>query len=192
MQKTILITSAGRQNQLIECFHEDAAVLGIQSRVLAADAQPELSPACQAADAAFAVRRCSDKAFGPALLELCRAEKVDLLVPTIDSELALLTRHKADFSAGGTRVVKRHVPEELFERPKAGFGIPIGDWLRGPLRDWAESLLTEHSLNDDGLFNPAIVRKQWLEHLSGRRNNQHSLWGVLMFQAWLFSINEQT
>jgi len=82
------------------------------------------------------------------------------------------------------QVLKRYVPEELFERPKTGFGIPVGDWLRGPLRDWAEGMLNDQSLKDEGHFNVDVVRKQWADHLSGRYNRQHSLWSVLMFEAW--------
>jgi asparagine synthase (glutamine-hydrolysing) len=82
-------------------------------------------------------------------------------------------------------LLKRYLPESSFERPKAGFGIPIGDWLRTSMRDWAESQLSEERLRSDGLFRPDVVRRQWSEHLSGRRNLQHSLWSIIMFQAWL-------
>jgi asparagine synthase (glutamine-hydrolysing) len=78
----------------------------------------------------------------------------------------------------------RHVPRALVERPKMGFGVPIDQWLRGPLRDWAEDLLDEARLRADGVLDTAIVREAWHAHLSGARNEQHALWSVLMFQEW--------
>ena len=82
------------------------------------------------------------------------------------------------------QVLYRHVPPELIDRPKAGFGIPVGEWLRGPLRSWAEDLLSTDTLKRDGLIDPAPVAKAWSEHLSGRRDWTHRLWIILMLQAW--------
>ena len=82
------------------------------------------------------------------------------------------------------QILYSHVPRELIERPKAGFGIPVGEWLRGPLRGWAEDLLSEEALLRDGLIDPVPVRQAWSEHLQGRRDWTHRLWIILMLQAW--------
>ena len=83
------------------------------------------------------------------------------------------------------QVLYRYVPRELIERPKMGFGAPIGQWLQGPLRGWAENLLAEDRLRKEGFLIPKAVRCLWTEHLSGKCNHQYVLWNILMFQAWL-------
>jgi asparagine synthase (glutamine-hydrolysing) len=83
------------------------------------------------------------------------------------------------------QVLYRHVPRALVERPKMGFGVPIGAWLRGPLRPWAEELLSERALRDRGVLEPAPVRRAWRQHVEGRRDLGYELWDLLVLQAWL-------
>jgi asparagine synthase (glutamine-hydrolysing) len=83
------------------------------------------------------------------------------------------------------QVLYRYVPQEMIERPKMGFGVPLNSWLRGSLRDWAETLLDEKRLEREGILNPLLIRQKWCEHLGGERNWQHLIWNVLMLQSWL-------
>lgn len=83
------------------------------------------------------------------------------------------------------RVLRRFVPDALIERPKMGFGVPIDQWLRGPLRDWAESYLSQSALTRGGIFNPELIRTRWAAHLDGRENWQYPLWTIITLQAWL-------
>ena len=82
------------------------------------------------------------------------------------------------------QILYRHVPKDIIDRPKKGFAIPLGIWLRGPLREWAEDLLSYKRLSEDNLFNPDIIRETWAEHLSGRKDCSSKLWTILMFQSW--------
>ena len=83
------------------------------------------------------------------------------------------------------QILYRYFPRELIDRPKMGFGIPIHDWLRGPLKEWAEALLDETRLNEEGILRSAPIRALWASHLTGQRNWGHYLWSVLMLQMWL-------
>jgi asparagine synthase (glutamine-hydrolysing) len=87
------------------------------------------------------------------------------------------------------QVLYKYVPRTLIERPKKGFGVPIDQWLRGPLRDWAENLLAPARLDREGFLNSSLITVKWNEHVSGKRNWQYHLWDVLMFQAWLEAQN---
>jgi asparagine synthase (glutamine-hydrolysing) len=83
------------------------------------------------------------------------------------------------------KILKRYVPEELTNRPKMGFGVPIDTWLRGSLREWAEELLDEKHMEEEGYLNSVLIQKRWQEHKKNKKNWQYPLWNVLMFQAWL-------
>jgi asparagine synthase (glutamine-hydrolysing) len=82
------------------------------------------------------------------------------------------------------QVLARHAPTVLFERPKMGFGVPVGQWLRGPLQNWAADLLDQNALRADGILDPHVVTRTWDAHQAGRGNHEHQLWAVLMFQSW--------
>jgi len=120
------------------------------------------------------------------------AVALEARVPLLDHrvvEFAWRLPHSVKIRGGATKwlarqVLYRHVPRHLIERPKMGFGVPLGDWLKGPLREWADSLISEKRLEESGLFNTRLVRDSWREHLAGHRNWQYLLWDVLMFEAW--------
>jgi asparagine synthase (glutamine-hydrolysing) len=85
-------------------------------------------------------------------------------------------------------IAHQYLPEHLMNRPKVGFGVPLDDWLRGPLRPWAEELLSKPRLVQEGFLAPDLIQAKWQEHQQGSRNWQYQLWDILMFQAWLESI----
>jgi asparagine synthase (glutamine-hydrolysing) len=121
------------------------------------------------------------------------AHSLEVRVPIIDHRVVELSARlplsmmiKAGQGKWALRqLLIKHIPEEMMERPKRGFAVPVHEWIRGPLRNWAEELLSESRLRDEGFLNPEPIRKRWQEHLSGKRDWKNSLWGVLMFQAWL-------
>jgi asparagine synthase (glutamine-hydrolysing) len=130
---------------------------------------------------------------------LCKVDRASMAtgletrIPFLDHRVvALAWRMPQSMKIRGTegkwalrQILHQHVPRALVERPKAGFGIPVGQWLRGPLREWAEALLDERRLLQEGYLNPVPIRATWEQHLSGRYDWTPRLWSVLMFQAWL-------
>jgi asparagine synthase (glutamine-hydrolysing) len=120
------------------------------------------------------------------------AVSLETRVPFLDHRIAeLAARIPLDMKLRDGRgkhllrkLLHREVPPALVDRPKAGFGIPIGEWIKGPLRPWAEDLLESRALKSDGWFDPAIVQARWHDHLSGQRDSTPALWAILMFQAW--------
>ena len=129
---------------------------------------------------------------------LCKVDRASMGVslevrtPFLDPDvIELATRLPMDFkirNGNGKWILKqilyKHVPKSIVDRPKSGFGIPIGAWLKGPLRGWADDLLSYDRLKRDGFFDPDIVHDIWSEHLTGRRDWTTRLWAILMFQAW--------
>lgn len=120
------------------------------------------------------------------------AHSLETRVPMLDHrfvELALKINTATNLKAGvGKQVLRkvlfRHVPRELIDRPKQGFAVPIAEWLRGPLKAWAEKLLDKEKMLVQGFFNPEPIHQAWLSHLKSDENYAYELWGVLMFQAW--------
>jgi asparagine synthase (glutamine-hydrolysing) len=131
---------------------------------------------------------------------LCKVDRaamavsLETRVPFLDHRVAALAARipvGMKIRGGRGKTILRHLlyreaPASLFERPKAGFAIPLGDWLRGPLRDWAEDLLGPR-LEQDGYLDARAVRQRWRQHVDGTRDSAQALWAILMFQAWLAS-----
>ena len=121
------------------------------------------------------------------------ASSLETRIPFLDHNLIEYVwriSHSLKFKKGEGKwilkqILNKYVPKHLTDRPKMGFGIPIGAWLRGPLRDWAENLLDQKRLQQEGYFNSKLIRDKWTEHLSCKRDWQYDLWNVLMFQAWI-------
>ena len=129
---------------------------------------------------------------------LCKVDRAAMAV-SLETRVPFLDHRVAELAAriplsmkihGGKgkqilrKLLYREAPESLFDRPKAGFGIPVGEWMRGPLRPWAEELLDERRLREEGFFDAAAVHRRWNQHLQRERDATPALWAVLMFQAW--------
>ncbi len=129
------------------------------------------------------------------LTKIDRASMFDALearVPLLDHRIiefaATLPQHMKVRNGQGKwilrQVLEKYVPQHLFDRPKMGFGVPLDRWLRGPLRDWAEDLLSQETFERHGLLHRAPVLQKWQQHISGQANYQYLLWDVLMLHAW--------
>jgi asparagine synthase (glutamine-hydrolysing) len=130
---------------------------------------------------------------------LAKVDRASMAV-SLETRVPFLDHRVAEFAAriplemkirdgSGKHILRqllyREVPRHLVERPKAGFGIPVGDWIKGPLRPWAENLLDPSTMRAQGFFDPDIVQRRWRDHLAGRRDSTPAIWAILMFQSWL-------
>ena len=130
---------------------------------------------------------------------LCKVDRASMAI-SLETRVPYLDHRVAELAAriplamkirGGSgkqilrKLLYREAPQSLFDRPKAGFAVPVGEWIKGPLRPWAEELLDPARMAADGWFDPAIVQRRWTSHLRGRRDSTPALWAVLMFQSWL-------
>jgi asparagine synthase (glutamine-hydrolysing) len=130
---------------------------------------------------------------------LCKVDRAAMAV-SLETRVPFLDHRVAELAAriplafkinGGTgkwilrELLARHLPRGLFDRPKAGFAVPVGEWIKGPLRPWAEALLDPARMRSEGYFDAEVIQARWRDHLSGRRNATAAIWAILMFQAWL-------
>jgi asparagine synthase (glutamine-hydrolysing) len=168
-------------------------------------AQPQPFPLDAGFDAPDATRMtyCDALAYLPDDI-LAKVDRASMAV-SLESRVPFLDHRVAEVAAripmsmklrgkGGKWIVKqllgKHLPVELYERPKSGFSMPLGDWLRGDLRDWAEDLLDPSRMRQEGWFDAPRVQQRWQDNLAGRRNASSSIWSILMFQAWLRASRE--
>jgi asparagine synthase (glutamine-hydrolysing) len=130
---------------------------------------------------------------------LCKVDRAAMAV-SLETRIPFLDHRVAELAAriplsmkirNGTgklilrRLLYEYAPKKLFDRPKAGFAVPVGEWIKGPLRSWAEDLLDPKQMKADGYFDAGAIQCRWQSHLRGEKDATQALWSVLMFQAWL-------
>jgi len=183
-------------NSFLDEWHE------LPSPVLGADGGPRPCPfdldAGPNASDAVRMMYCDAVSYLPDDI-LCKVDRAAMAVslesrvPFLDHRVAAVAARipeRMKIGGGKGKLILRkllysHAPAELFERPKAGFGFPVGQWIKSELRPWAEELLDERRLREDGYFDATLIRRRWADHLSGVRDAGFSIWAILMFQAWL-------
>lgn len=191
-----LVSSAREFRHVYGAFLDEWHIEG--TPVLGADGDPGGLPGNAAMPDAVWAMYCDAMTYLPDDI-MCKVDRASMAV-SLETRAPFLDHRVAEVAAripltmkiaGGEgkqvlrRLLFRHAPRALFERPKAGFSVPIGAWLKGDLRDWAEALLDPRRLAAQGLFDPAPVADRWRRHLSGERESSQALWAILMFQAWL-------
>ena len=199
VQKALLVAAeANSLSELYDRFLDEWAIPGspvLDSSLIAAAWTPDLDAEMSDAER---IMLCDATSYLPDDI-LCKVDRASMAVsletrvPFLDHRVAALAARiplsQKIHDGAGKQILRsllyRYAPRQLFERPKAGFAVPIGAWLRGPLREWAESLLDERRLSAEGWFDAKAVRRRWDDHLSGRSESTAALWSVLMFQAWL-------
>jgi asparagine synthase (glutamine-hydrolysing) len=196
---TQVLASAGSFDDVYSSFLDEWSVEGVSpvrgSGIIGAPFDLEIGAP---APDALRVMYCDATSYLPddILSKVDRASmavSLETRVPFLDHRVAeLAARIPLDLklrNGVGKHIIRellyRHVPRKLFDRPKTGFAVPVAEWIKGPLRGWAEDLLDERRMAEEGWFDPAIVRRRWQDHLSGRRSSPQALWAVLMFQSWL-------
>jgi asparagine synthase (glutamine-hydrolysing) len=193
-----LMARSGDFDSLFDSFMDDWALQGSpMSGGLVCDPRLHLDPRLSSLSLELRMMHADAVTYLPddILAKVDRAGmavSLESRIPFLDPEVTALAARispSLKFAGGGGKAILkqllyRHVPRELVDRPKAGFSIPVGLWMRGPLRDWAEDLLSEQALREDGLLDVAAIRARWARHLSGREEATQPLWSVLMYQAW--------
>jgi asparagine synthase (glutamine-hydrolysing) len=180
---------------LDEWHHEGSPVIGPAIRNECEHPMQEVAPG---APATVSIMHYDAVSYLPDDI-LCKVDRAAMAV-SLETRVPFLDHRVAEFAARipiemkvrnsqGKQILRellyRHAPRRLFERPKAGFGIPVGKWLKGPLRPWAEALIDRKRMSEQGFFNPEIVHQRWRAHLNSNSDFAPAIWGVLMFQAWL-------